>query len=87
MAEDPEKTIRTMGRRVAELRNERGWTQEQFAERLGYSTKYVQRIEAGRLNLSIRSLVRLANVLRTRSIELLVMPASLATKTGRPKKR
>jgi DNA-binding XRE family transcriptional regulator len=42
VAEDPEKTIRAMGRRVAELRDERGWTQEEFAERVGCSTKYIQ---------------------------------------------
>lgn len=87
MAEDPERTVRAIGRRIAEVRNERGLTQEEFAERFGCSLKYVQRIEAGRQNLSVRSLVRLANALRIRTADLFLAPASLHSNPGRPKRR
>lgn len=54
--------IRAIGRRIAEVRRERGLTQEAFSEVVGVSEKYVQRVESG-ANLSIRSLVRFANAL------------------------
>lgn len=86
MAEDPEKTLRSIGRRIAEMRVERGLTQEEYAERCGWSLKYLQRIEAGRQNLSVRSLVKLANALRIRAAELFVAPASLRSNPGRPRR-
>lgn len=86
MAEDPDKVVRAVGRRIAELRVERGLTQEQFAERFGSSLKYVQRMEAGRQNLSVKSLVRIANALRSKAADLLAAPAALRANPGRPKK-
>jgi transcriptional regulator with XRE-family HTH domain len=78
--------LRAIGRRIAEVRAERGMTQEQFAERFGSSLKYLQRVEAGRQNLSVRSLVRLANALRLRTAELFVAPTTLRSNPGRPKR-
>jgi transcriptional regulator with XRE-family HTH domain len=60
--QNPDSAIRAIGRRIADLRRERGFTQEQFAEKVGVSEKYLQRVESG-ANLSIRSLVRFANAL------------------------
>jgi transcriptional regulator with XRE-family HTH domain len=60
--QDPDVVIRAIGRRIAEVRRERGLTQEAFSEVVGVSEKYVQRVESG-ANLSIRSLVRFANAL------------------------
>ena len=60
---DPEDVVRSVGRRVAVARRAGGWTQEQVAERAGFSIKYLQRIEGGRENLTIKSLVDLAAVL------------------------
>ena len=60
--QDPDTAIRTIGRRIAHLRRERALTQERFAEEVGVSEKYVQRVEAG-ANLSVRSLVKFANAL------------------------
>lgn len=51
--------IEDVGRRVAELRSERGWTQQEAAEQLAMPLKNFQRIEAG-TNLTIRTLVRVA---------------------------
>ena len=44
----------------------RGWTQEQFAERLEVATRYVQSIEGGAENLTIETMAKLANMLRVR---------------------
>jgi len=51
--------IDDVGRRIAELRRERGWTQQEAAEHLAMPLKNFQRIEAG-MNLTIRTLVRVA---------------------------
>lgn len=73
-----------VGRRVAEARVVRGWSQEDFAAKLGVSAKYVQRIEAGRENLSIASLVKLANCLRVPVPALFTPPTTPAPRPGRP---
>ena len=44
-AKSPDRVVKEMGRRVAELRAARGLTQEQFAERAGYTVQYQQQIE------------------------------------------
>lgn len=50
-----------VGLRVALLRKERGDIQPaEFAERVGISAAYLWRIEAGRQNLSLRNLARIA---------------------------
>jgi transcriptional regulator with XRE-family HTH domain len=75
-----------IGRRVAELRAERGWTQAAFAERMGIATKYLQRIEAGDENLTVSSLLRLAEALAVELEELFVPPTTLR-RPGRPQKK
>ena len=82
--QDPDRLIRAVGRRIAELRVATGWTQDELAEQASFSSKYLQRIEAGSENLTLRSMVELANVLQVRLAELLVPPASTAVKRGRP---
>lgn len=86
MESDAEPVLRRLGRRVAELRKARGWTQEGMAELLDVTPRYVQAIEAGGENLSVGSLVRLAKVLRVRLPALFERPASMTRKAGRPKK-
>jgi transcriptional regulator with XRE-family HTH domain len=79
--------LRDVGRRVAEIRIARGMTQEQFAEQvLGVSLKYCQAVEAGRENLTIVSLVRLANKVRAPVSRLFDPPASRKVRPGRPPK-
>lgn len=50
-----------MGRRVRELRAESGWTVEEAAERFGIEPAHVRRIEAGRTNPSLATLVSIAH--------------------------
>ena len=51
-------------------------TQDQLAERLGIASKNVQRIEAGRQNLTLRSLEALARALELELPQLLLPPGS-----------
>ena len=78
MRQNPDSAIRAIGRRIADLRRERGLTQERFAEEVGVSEKYVQRIEAG-ANLSVRSLVRFANALDVPLYALIEGPKAAET--------
>jgi transcriptional regulator with XRE-family HTH domain len=85
---DPRRVVDDFGRRVAEVRRDRGWTQAELAERWGVSLGYVQLVEGGRENLTIVSLSLLAGVLKTRPAALLRPPqARPARRPGRPKKR
>jgi len=63
---------RVVGRNLARIRRERGLSQERIAnDVLGLSTRYVVDIEAGRRNLSLRVVERLASTLRVTPYELL----------------
>jgi hypothetical protein len=63
-------------------------TQEQFAEKvLRLSLKYCQAVEAGRENLTVVSLVRLANKVRVPVARLFDAPVTRQVRPGRPRKR
>jgi transcriptional regulator with XRE-family HTH domain len=83
---DPDQTVCDVGRRVAEVRIQQGLTQARLAEDLGFELKYLQRIEAGR-NLTIKSLVRLANTLGIQPTDLFRKPTTKRRGPGRPKQR
>jgi transcriptional regulator with XRE-family HTH domain len=82
-----EDVIHGVGRRVAELRADQGLTQALFAERLGITTKHLQKIEAGELNMTIRSLVRLSDAFGVSPAELFSAPAARRPTRGRPASR
>lgn len=84
---DAKAVLRDLGARVAELRVARDLTQQQLAEAAGFSVKYLQRIEGGRANLTVQSLVDLANLFDVAVSDLLAKPARGAAGRGRPKKR
>ena len=44
------------GRRVKELRMKQGWTQVEFAERLGLDRSYIADIERGNRNVSLANI-------------------------------
>jgi transcriptional regulator with XRE-family HTH domain len=85
--ETPKAVARNVGRRVAELRGERGLTQEEFSAEVGVSLRYLQQVEAGRENLTIESLVKLARHLRVRVVELFVPAQAQVGRRGRPPRR
>jgi transcriptional regulator with XRE-family HTH domain len=84
---DPDEVLRSVGRRISEIRRERQMTQEQFADEAGLSWKYVQQIEAGTENLTLRSLVRLANLLHADLLAVLAKPREPRSLPGRPSRR
>lgn len=60
-----------VGRNVRRIRTERGMTQEQFAERSGFSQQYISDLERGRRNPTIVSLYELANALGATPVDLI----------------
>ncbi len=63
-------TNEKIGDFIARVRQERGMTQAEFAERLGTSQSAVNRIEKGKQNLSLETLGRLSEALNKQIIEL-----------------
>ncbi len=71
---------------VRDLRARAALTQEQLAERAEVDVTYLQRIECGKVNLSVRILVALADALEV-GPERLLREAELKPPTyGRPRK-
>jgi transcriptional regulator with XRE-family HTH domain len=60
-----------LGINVAALRTRRGLTQEELAERVGVSARYMQSVEAGDYFPSLPTLVRLRVILRCEWNEVL----------------
>jgi transcriptional regulator with XRE-family HTH domain len=81
------RVFEDVGRRVRELRIAHGWTQEAAVERLGVDVRELQRIEAGRVNMTLQSLVRIARGLGVPVRELFDAPSARGPrKPGRPPK-
>jgi len=59
-----------VGRNVKRIRQERGLTQEQLAERSGFSQQYISGLEQGRRNPTIVSIYELAIALGVSHMEL-----------------
>jgi transcriptional regulator with XRE-family HTH domain len=57
---DQEKFFRALGRRVRELRNKRGYSQEDMIS-FGFSARHWQQIEAGR-PITVTTLLRICDV-------------------------
>jgi transcriptional regulator with XRE-family HTH domain len=61
-----ENLQRSLGRRIRELRSKHGWTQEQFAEFCGLHRTYLGHVERGEKNVSLSTVLRVANALGVR---------------------
>ena len=81
---DAERVMENIGRRIAEERIRLGLTQAALAERAGVSLKYLQRVEGGRENLTVASLVRFANLFRTAPVEFFKVARLRNAGPGRP---
>ncbi|MEM1154563.1 MAG: helix-turn-helix transcriptional regulator [Pseudomonadota bacterium] len=62
---------RKFGQRVRALRRERGWSQEEFADRSGLHRTYVSSVERGVRNPTLTVIERLAAALQLSMAELM----------------
>lgn len=66
---------------VGRVRREKGWTQEELAERAGLSARYVGQIERAQASMSVTVLGRVAEALAV-SAATLVTPRGLTVTSG-----
>jgi transcriptional regulator with XRE-family HTH domain len=66
-----EEYLIKLGKKIARLRKEKGWTQAEFAIKLNTHRTNVTRIELGNVNSTINILRKIAATLDMRSNELL----------------
>ena len=59
-----------IGQLVAQIRNQRGLTQKDLADKLGTSQSAINRIEAGKQNVTLEMLARISDVLNKELISL-----------------
>lgn len=79
--------VKDVGRRIAEIREASGYTQDTFARTLKATPQYVSRLERGR-NVTLHTLVRVANALKVSPQDLLAAPARRESRArGRPPKK
>ena len=60
-----------LGSRVRHHRREHGWSQEQFAEQAGVHRTYIGAIERGQQNVTVVTLVAIADALSVDPSELI----------------
>ena len=61
---------RKVGARVRKLRNDRGWSQDIFADRSGLHRAHVGEIERGEVNVSLLTLKTIADTLGCKIVDL-----------------
>jgi transcriptional regulator with XRE-family HTH domain len=65
-----EELQRRLGARIRELRLKRGWTQDIFADKSGFHRAQIGAFERGEMNLTLASLLLLAQTLKVKIIDL-----------------
>lgn len=79
MPDRPEAALQRVARRIAEIRRAKGITQDEMAEGLRCATRNYQRLEYGQ-NVTIKTLVRIANLLGVTVTELVPPPGPARSK-------
>ena len=87
MQQRPERVFRDIGRRLAELREARGWTQEEAAEHLTIGIRYLQKLEGGKASFTLTTLIRLVNRYGVPVAAVFEPPRTRVVKRGRPRRR
>jgi transcriptional regulator with XRE-family HTH domain len=65
-----EELQRRLGKRIRELRIKRGWTQDVFADKSGFHRAQVGAFERGEMNITLASLLLLAQSLKVKVVDL-----------------
>jgi transcriptional regulator with XRE-family HTH domain len=82
MATDDKEFFVALGQRIAQLRKERDWTQQQLAERLNIAQQTLAHYEVARIRLPASTLPLLSTLFMT-PIDELVGHAQHAKRTGK----
>lgn len=68
--ESEAEILRQFGNRIKELRQKKGYSQEEFAHLAGFSRSYYAEIETGSRNVSLLNLLKILKHLDTNASEL-----------------
>ncbi len=77
-AYDPDRVVAQLGKKIAELRHERGMSQGDFAERIRSTPQWISQLERGTRSPTVHTLCKVANVLGVTLADLLSPPARAA---------
>src|SRR5277367_3251339 len=69
------KTNKTIGKNIRTIRHQRGWSQEDVANRLGISIPAFSKIETGVTDINLSRLEQIANIYEINVINLLALDA------------
>jgi transcriptional regulator with XRE-family HTH domain len=61
---------RIVGERIAEIRAQKGWSQEEFAHRAGLNRTHLYRLERGLQSMTLKTLQTIADTLGVRCVDL-----------------
>lgn len=75
--ENPSDPRILFGKKLTQLRKERGWSQEQLALESGLARSYLGGIERGQRNIALLNISRLAETLNVSASELMDFKNSL----------
>ena len=67
------KTNKTIGQNIRTLRHQRGWSQEDVANRLGISIPAFSKIETGVTDVNLSRLEQIANIYEVSVVQLLTV--------------
>jgi len=67
------KTNKTVGKNIRTIRHQRGWSQEDVANRLGISIPAFSKIETGVTDINLSRLEQIANIYEINVVNLLVL--------------
>ena len=58
-----DNVVRKVGRRIRELRQKKGWSQEKLAEEANLHRTYIGQVERGEKSIGVENLFRIAKAL------------------------
>jgi len=77
--------LKKVGRKISEIRSQKGYTQMQLAAKTGISIQMVQYLESGR-NITLKTLYHLSQHLNHPVHGFLQEPENMGARRGRPRK-
>jgi transcriptional regulator with XRE-family HTH domain len=82
---DSEKLIQDISRRIAEIRNQKGWKQQDLADALQITLRQVARWEGGASNFTVATLNKISKKFGCSIVEFYKKPKTQKPHAGRPR--
>jgi transcriptional regulator with XRE-family HTH domain len=76
------KTNKAVGKNIRTIRHQRGWSQEEVADRLGISIPAFSKIETGVTDINLSRLEQIANIYEVNVVNLISLDAEAVEPQG-----